>query len=55
MTGADYYMYGEFDGNKIIANVSSNSNIKSEKKYKFKIDVDRIHIFDKINERLICD
>ncbi len=55
MTGADYYMYGKFDGKKIIANVSSNSNIKSEKNYKFKIDVDRIHIFDKINERLICD
>ena len=55
MTGADYYMYGEFDGKKIIANVSSNMNIKSDRKYKFKIDVDRIHIFDKINERLICD
>ena len=55
MTGADYYMYGELDGKKIIANVSSSMNIKSDKKYKLKIDVDRIHIFDKINERLICD
>ena len=55
MTGADYYLYGTLNSKKIIANVSSNSNIKSDKKYKFKIDIDRIHIFDKINERLICD
>ena len=55
MTGADFYMYGKLDGKKIVANVSSNMNIKSDRKYKLKIDVDRIHIFDKINERLICD
>lgn len=55
MTGADYYLYGELDGKKIIANVSSNQNIESDKKYRIKFDVDRIHIFDKINERLICD
>ncbi len=55
MTGADYYLYGELNGKKIIANVASNQNIESDKKYKIKLDVDRIHIFDKINERLICD
>ncbi len=55
MTGADYFLYGEINGNKLIANVSSNMIIKSDKKYKLKIDIDRIHIFDKINERLICD
>ena len=55
MTGADYYLYGTLNGKKIIANISSNNVILSNKKYKFKIDIDRIHIFDKINERLICD
>ena len=55
MTGADYYLYGTLNNKKIIANIPSNSNIKSDRKYKFKIDIDRIHIFDKINERLICD
>ena len=30
-------------------------NIESEKDYFLKLDIDRIHIFDKINERLICD
>ncbi len=55
MTGANYYLYGELNGKKIIANVSSNQNIVSNKKYKLKFDIDRIHIFDKINERLICD
>ncbi len=55
MTGADYYLYGKINNEKFIANVSTNQNIKSEKSYKLKIDVDRIHIFDKINERLICD
>ena len=55
MTGADYYLYGKMNDEKFIANVSSNQNIMSDKKYKLKFDVDRIHIFDKINERLICD
>ncbi len=55
MTGADYYLYGTLNDKKIIANISSNNVILSNKKYKFKIDIDRIHIFDKINERLICD
>ncbi len=55
MTGANYYLYGKISDRKIIANVSSNKNIESNKNYKLKIDVDRIHIFDKINERLICD
>ncbi len=55
MTGADYYLYGKLAGKKIIANVSSNRNIESDKNYKIKFDIDRIHIFDKINERLICD
>ncbi len=55
MTGANYYLYGELNKKKIIANVSSNHNIVSNKKYNLKFDIDRIHIFDKINERLICD
>ena len=55
MTGADYFLYGNLDGKKIIANVSSSQNIESEKDYFIKLDIDRIHIFDKINERLICD
>ena len=55
MTGADCYMYGTLNNKKIIANVSSNQNVESDKSYKLKLDIDRIHIFDKINERLICD
>ncbi len=55
MTGADYYLHGTLNDKKIIANISSNENIVSDKKYIFKINIDRIHIFDKINERLICD
>ncbi len=55
MTGADYYLYGNLNDKKIIANIASNNVITRNRKYKFKIDIDRIHIFDKINERLICD
>ena len=55
MTGADYFLYGSINEKKIIANVASNQNIETEKDYFIKLDVDRIHIFDKINEKLICD
>lgn len=55
MTGADYYLYGNLDGKNFVASVSSDIKVKSDMKYKLKINIDRIHIFDKINERLICD
>ena len=55
MTGADHYLYGTLNNKRIIANIASGNDVQSDKKYKFKIDIDRIHIFDKINERLICD
>lgn len=55
MTGADYYLYGKSGNKNLIANISSNHNIETDKEYFLKLDIDRIHIFDKINERLICD
>lgn len=55
MTGADYYLYGKLCGNKFIANISYESSIKSGSMCKLKFNTDKIHLFDKINERLICD
>ena len=55
MTGSDYYLYGTIGDEKIIANVSSNSQIKSDTVCQLAIDVNKIHIFDKISEKLICD
>ena len=40
---------------KIIANVSANSQIKSDTSCQLAIDTEKIHIFDKISEKLICD
>lgn len=55
MTGSDYYLYGSIGDEKIIANVSANSQIKSDTNCRLAIDTDKIHIFDKISEKLICD
>ena len=55
MTGSDYYLYGLIGDEKIIANVSANSQVKSDTKCKLAIDTEKIHIFDKISEKLICD
>ncbi len=55
MTGSDYYLYGSIGDEKIIANVSANSQVKSDTKCQLAIDTEKIHIFDKISEKLICD
>ncbi len=55
MTGSDYYLYGSIGDEKIIANVSANSQIKSDTNCQLAIDTEKIHIFDKISEKLICD
>lgn len=55
MTGSDYYLYGKLGGKKIIANVPSNTQIKSDTICNMIIDTDRLHIFDNVSENLICD
>ncbi len=55
MTGSDYYLYGKLGGEKIIANVPSNTQIKSDTVCNMLIDTERLHIFDKVSENLICD
>lgn len=55
MTGSDYYLYGKLGGKNIIANVPSNTQIKSDTTCSMFIDTDRLHIFDKVSENLICD
>ncbi|MBR5191144.1 MAG: sn-glycerol-3-phosphate ABC transporter ATP-binding protein UgpC [Clostridia bacterium] len=55
MTGSDYYLYGKLGNERIIANVPSNQEVKSDEIYNVIFDVERVHIFDKISENLICD
>ncbi len=55
MTGADCYIHGKIGNKKIIATVSSNSKIPSDAISTLKINAEKIHLFDKNNERLICD
>ncbi len=55
MTGADCYLYTKIGNKKIIATVSSNNKILNDSICTLKINADKIHLFDKNNERLICD
>ena len=55
MTGSSYSLYGTIDDVKIVVNVSSDKNFSSDKVYSFVIDSEKIHIFDKTSENLICD
>lgn len=55
MTGSDYYLYGKLGSERIIANVPSNVEIKSDTVCSIVVDTERLHIFDKVSENLICD
>ena len=55
MMGSEIYLYGELGGEKIIANVPSNKKVENNSDVALYIDTNRVHIFDKETEELICD
>lgn len=55
MMGSDYYLYSTVGNEKIIAKVPSSKEFKNDTVCKLAVDIDKIHIFDKISEKLICD
>ena len=55
MMGSEIYLYGELDGEKVIANVPSNKRIQNNSDVALYLDTNRVHIFDKETEELICD
>lgn len=55
MTGSDYFLYGSVGNQKITAKTQSSSAVNGDADYDFTVDTDKIHIFDKVSENLICD
>ena len=55
MMGSEIYLYSEIDCTKVIANVPSNKKIQSNTDVALYLDTNRVHIFDKDTEVLICD
>lgn len=55
MMGSDYYLYGNLGNKNVIAKVPSSREFKNDTVCKLAVDTDKIHIFDKISEKLICD
>lgn len=55
MTGAEYYLYGQLNNKKIIAKVNSNSKFLNDTGYTLALDMNKVHIFDKVSQMLICD
>lgn len=55
MTGSDYFLFGTAGKKRIVAKTSAAEEIKNDTVCKLAVDIDKIHIFDKISENLICD
>lgn len=55
MMGSEIYLYSSIGDVDIIANVPSNKNVKSNSDISVYLDRNRIHLFDKETEELICD
>ena len=55
MMGSEIYLYSEIGNVNVIANVPSNKKIQSNSDTSLYLDIDRIHLFDKETEKLICD
>lgn len=55
MTGAEYYLYATAADKKIVAKIPAGESVKSGSYMRLAVDTDKIHIFDKVSEKLICD
>jgi len=55
MMGAEIYLYTTISGEKLTAKIPSGENFKSGEKISLFINTDKIHIFDTLSEKLICD
>ena len=55
MTGSDCFVYGKIGKNNITSKTSNEIKIKSNQMCYMRINTNKIHVFDKINENLICD
>lgn len=55
MMGSEVNIYGELNGNKIVAKVPANPDIKINSNVSLAINTEKIHIFDKDTQNVICD
>ncbi len=55
MTGSDYFLYGNVGDQKITAKVPTTFALRDGTDCELIVDDDKIHIFDKVSEILICD
>lgn len=55
MTGSDYFLYGNTGNQKITAKVTAAVRFNDDTDCELSVDTDKIHIFDKVSEILICD
>lgn len=55
MTGSDYFLYGNAGNQKVTAKVPSTVKVLNDTDCELTVDTDKIHIFDKVSEILICD
>lgn len=55
MMGSDYFIYGKVGTQKITAKVPTTFTVKDGTDIQLVVDIDKIHIFDKVSEKLICD
>lgn len=53
LIGSEYYIYFEFDKTKLIAKVPSNNDYSVGDKVKLVMNINKIHIFDKISSKRI--
>lgn len=54
MMGSEIYLYLTCNGQKLVARVPSRTGIRADDEVKLALDANKIHIFDKDTEEIIC-
>lgn len=54
LMGAEIYLHFNAKGNKMTARISNRSKVRSGDKVKLSLDMNKLHIFDKETEKIIC-
>ena len=54
MMGSEIYLYLTYEGQKLVARVPSEADIKADEEVRLAVDIKKVHVFDKETEEAIC-
>ena len=54
MMGSEIYLYFTYEGQNLIARIPSDVEVQADDTIRLALDEEKVHVFDKETEKIIC-